>query len=140
VKCAYSRIGSSNSSFHATSFRRLSSMKRGRAMGSSSEILTPATIDIQPLVETPLVVAIIICIFTGVVGGAACSVVVTLSLPAGLMLGGIFGLIFAVLCHRRAVSPGAGLIWGLGFALLLWLVVPAGVVHVIAKGTSAIGR
>jgi hypothetical protein len=37
-------------------------------------------------------------------------------------------------------SPGAGLIWGLGFALLLWLVVPAGVVHVIAEGTSAIGR
>ena len=109
-------------------------------MGISSEILTPPTIDIHPLVETPLVVAIIICIFTGVIGGAACSVVVTLSLPASLILGGIFGLIFAVLCHRRAVSPGAGLIWGLGFALLLWLVVPAGVVHVIAEGTSAIGR
>ena len=109
-------------------------------MGISYGILTPATIDIHALVETPLVVAIIICIFTGVIGGAACSVVVALSLPASLMLGGIFGLIFAVLCHRRAVSPGAGLIWGLGFALLLWLVVPVSVVHVITEGTSAIGR
>ena len=109
-------------------------------MGISSEILAPATIDIHPLMRTPLVVAIMICIFTGVIGGAACSAVVTVWLPASLVLGGIYGLVFAVLCRRRAVSPGAGLTWGLGFALLLWLVVPAGVVHVIAEGMSAIGR
>jgi len=109
-------------------------------MGISSEILTPATIDKYLWVGSPLVVPIIICILTGVIGGAACSAVVTVSLPASLMLGGIYGLVFAVLCHRRAVSPGAGLIWGLGFALLLWLVVPAGVVPAIAEGVSAIGR
>jgi uncharacterized membrane protein YagU involved in acid resistance len=105
-----------------------------------SEFLIPATIDKHPLMGTPQVVPIITCIFIGVIGGAACSAVVTVSLPASLMLGGIYGLVFAVLCHRRAVSPGAGLIWGLGFALLLWLVVPAGVVPVIAEGISAIGR
>jgi hypothetical protein len=108
-------------------------------MEISSEILIPATMHEHPLVESPLVVPIIICILTGVIGGAACSAVVTVSLPASLMLGAIYGLVFAVLCRRRAVSPGAGLIWGLGFAFLLWLVVPAGVVPAIAEEMSAIG-
>ncbi len=109
-------------------------------MEISSEVLNPANIDKHPLVGTRLVVPLIICIFTGVIGGAACSAVVTIPLSASLMLGGIYGLVFAVLCHRGAVSPGAGLIWGLGFALLLWLVVLAGVVPAIAEGMSAIGR
>jgi uncharacterized membrane protein YagU involved in acid resistance len=109
-------------------------------MEISSEILTPATIDKHLLVGTPLVVPIIICIFTGVIAGAACSTVITVSLPVSLMLGGIYGLVFAVLCHRRAVNPGAGLIWGLAFSLLLWLVVPAGVVPALTEGMSAIGR
>jgi len=109
-------------------------------MEVSAELLTPATIDEHPCVGTPLMVPLIICLFTGVIGGAAYSAVVTVSLPAGLMLGGIYGLVFAFSCHRRAVSPGAGLIWGIGFALLLWLVVPAGLVPLIAQGISAIGR
>ena len=109
-------------------------------MQVSAELLTPATIDEHPWVGTPLMVPLVICLFTGVIGGAAYSAVVTVSLPAGLMLGGIYGLVFAFSCHRRAVSPGAGLIWGIGFALLLWLVVPAGLVPLIAQGISAIGR
>jgi len=108
-------------------------------MEISSETLIPASVDIHPLVGTPLMVPIIICIFTGVIGGAVCSAVVTVSFPASIMLGGIYGLLFAVLCHQRAVTPGAGLIWGLGFALLLWLVVPAGVVPALAEELSANG-
>jgi SNF family Na+-dependent transporter len=43
----------------------------------------------------------------------------------GLMLGGLYGLTFALLVGRRATSPGAGLFWGLAFFLLLWLAGPA---------------
>jgi uncharacterized membrane protein YagU involved in acid resistance len=109
-------------------------------MEISSEIPISPTVDKNSFVGTALVVSLIVCIFTGVIGGAAYSAVITVALPASLMLGGIYGLVFAVLCHRRAVSPGAGLIWGLGFALLLWLVVPAGVVPALTEGISAIGR
>jgi hypothetical protein len=41
------------------------------------------------------------------------------------MLGGLFGLLFALLAGRRASGPGAGLLWGLAFFLLLWLAGPA---------------
>jgi uncharacterized membrane protein YagU involved in acid resistance len=43
----------------------------------------------------------------------------------GLMLGGFYGLVFALLAGRRATGPGAGLLWGLAFFLLLWLAGPA---------------
>ncbi len=43
----------------------------------------------------------------------------------GLMLGGLYGLTFALLVGRRASSPGAGLFWSLAFFLLLWLAGPA---------------
>ena len=42
-----------------------------------------------------------------------------------MMLGGLFGLLFALLAGRRASGPGAGLLWGLAFFLLLWLAGPA---------------
>jgi uncharacterized membrane protein YagU involved in acid resistance len=43
-----------------------------------------------------------------------------------LLLGGLFGLAFGILFRRRATSAGAGLIWGMATALLMWLVIPAG--------------
>ena len=44
----------------------------------------------------------------------------------GVWWGAAYGLGFALLCARRASTPGGGLIWGLGYALLLWSLVPAG--------------
>ncbi|MGI8988575.1 MAG: hypothetical protein ACR2I2_03185 [Bryobacteraceae bacterium] len=44
----------------------------------------------------------------------------------GVWWGAAYGLGFALLLARRAFTPGGGLIWGLGYALLLWSVVPAG--------------
>ena len=41
------------------------------------------------------------------------------------MLGGLYGMIFALLVAPRAATPGAGLLWGLGYALLLWLAGPS---------------
>jgi hypothetical protein len=44
-----------------------------------------------------------------------------------IVVGGLFGLAFALLFAQRATTPGAGLIWGLAASLLVWLVIPAGV-------------
>jgi hypothetical protein len=63
----------------------------------------------------------------GVAGGALQSFLLGTSLMSGLAYGGLFGVIFGLFFSRRATSPGAGLIWGLAAALLLWIVVPAGI-------------
>ncbi len=43
-----------------------------------------------------------------------------------LLLAALFGLIFGLFFSKRATSPGAGLIWGIGSAFFLWIAIPAG--------------
>src|ERR1700684_3590231 len=62
----------------------------------------------------------------GGLGGVLGSLLLATSLIQGLLLGGLFGLVFGLLFARRASSGGAGLIWGISCALLLWIVFPAG--------------
>jgi uncharacterized membrane protein YagU involved in acid resistance len=62
----------------------------------------------------------------GCLGGSVIWAIGLASVVTGVALGGLYGLLFALLAARRAVSPGAGLLWGLGYALLLWLAGPAG--------------
>ncbi len=54
-------------------------------------------------------------------------------------MGGLYGLLFAWLSTTRAVSPGAGLLWGLGYALLLWLVGPAGLFPFLSGAMPEMG-
>jgi hypothetical protein len=75
---------------------------------------------------SPRVAAVIAGLLIGCLGGAVIWAIGLASLVGGVALGGLYGLIFALLVARRAVSPGAGLLWGLGYALLLWLAGPAG--------------
>src|SRR5262245_4224432 len=82
---------------------------------------------------------IIICVFVGALGGALATTVVQSSLGAGVSLGVLYGALFALLAARRAVSPGAGLLWGLGFAFALWMAIPAGIVPVLMGGAPAMG-
>jgi uncharacterized membrane protein YagU involved in acid resistance len=70
--------------------------------------------------------AVIICTIVGALGGAICLFLGLASFLTGVVLGGLYGAIFALLGAPRAASPGAGLLWGLGYALLLWLAGPAG--------------
>jgi uncharacterized membrane protein YagU involved in acid resistance len=63
---------------------------------------------------------------TGLAGGIAQRFVLGTPLTHGLLLGGLFGLVFGTFFWRRATSAGAGLIWGMADAFLLWLVLPAG--------------
>ena len=59
-------------------------------------------------------------------------------LVGGVALGGLCGLLFALLAGRRAVGPGAGLLWGLGYAFVLWLAGPAGLFPLLG-GAQAMG-
>ncbi len=53
---------------------------------------------------------------SGLVVGCLCGTMIQAlglaSLVTGMVLGGLYGLLFALLVARRAVSPGAGLLWG----------------------------
>ena len=75
----------------------------------------------------------------GCLGGAAIWVIELASPLTGVALGGLYGLLFALMAARRAVSPGAGLLWGLGYALLLWLAGPAGLFSPWDGGAPAMG-
>jgi hypothetical protein len=64
----------------------------------------------------------------GALGGALQSVLLSTSMIRDVLYGALFGAIFGCFFARRAISLGAGLIWGIAAALLLWIVVPAGIV------------
>ena len=49
-----------------------------------------------------------------------------------ILLGAVYGVVFASLFARRATTPGAGLLWGLAFALALWLIIPANLMPMFA--------
>ncbi len=59
----------------------------------------------------------------GVVGLAGGGLVADWS-PIGSALGAVTGVLFAGLVAPRAADPGAGLLWGLAYGLLLWLLGP----------------
>jgi uncharacterized membrane protein YagU involved in acid resistance len=75
----------------------------------------------------------------GCLGGAVIWAIGLASSVGGVALGGLYGLLFALLAARRAVSPGAGLLWGLGYALLLWMAGPAGLFPLLDGGAPAMG-
>ncbi|MFN8475745.1 MAG: hypothetical protein U0822_26420 [Anaerolineae bacterium] len=69
---------------------------------------------------------IVVSVIVGALGGALMMGLGLASILTGVVLGAVYGLVFALLARPRASSPGAGLLWGLGFALLMWLIGPAG--------------
>jgi uncharacterized membrane protein YagU involved in acid resistance len=89
--------------------------------------------------DAPRLTPIVIGIAVGILGGVACMVVVQASIVTGILLGAVYGLFFTLLAASRANSPGAGLLWGLGYAFLLWLAIPAGLLPVLAGGMPSMG-
>ena len=59
------------------------------------------------------------------------SAALSTSLLGGGLLGATFGLAFGLFFARRATSPGAGLIWGLGSSFLLWILTAGGFFHFV---------
>ncbi len=91
------------------------------------------------VVNSSLLIAAVLSTVTGILGGVLCLLLGQASFATGPVLGGLYGLLFALLCWRRADSPGAGLIWGLGYSFILWLAVPAGLLAVISGGMREMG-
>ncbi|MGA8224239.1 MAG: hypothetical protein WB780_21510 [Candidatus Acidiferrales bacterium] len=71
---------------------------------------------------------------TGGICGAFGSAAIGASTSHTIIFGAIFGLIFWWGFGKRAESPGAGMIWGLGCAALVWLLIPVGIIPLL-KGT-----
>src|SRR5215510_4853472 len=76
--------------------------------------------------HSPLLKYTVVCIAVGGLGGVAATAVGLSSPQAGIILGMLYGLGFSLLASPRALTPGAGLLWGLAYALLLWLANPFG--------------
>ena len=75
----------------------------------------------------------------GALGGAMCMALGLADLVTGVLFGTLYGVLFALLAAPRAHTPGAGLIWGVGFAFLLWLAIPAGLLPVVRDQMPAMG-
>ncbi len=72
----------------------------------------------------------------GAAGGGAFHALGYAPLAPALMLGGLSGLLFALLAGRRASGPGAGLLWGLASFSLLWLAGPATLLPVVTHAAG----
>ncbi|MFN7952172.1 MAG: hypothetical protein U0610_10640 [bacterium] len=62
----------------------------------------------------------------GALGGWVYARMVGRTDAEGVATGAIYGVGLAALGGDRLASPGAGLVWGLGYAFLLWVAWPAG--------------
>ncbi len=94
----------------------------------------------QPQVRrSQLLTAIALSVLVGALGGAQYGALMPVSITAGVLLGGLYGLFFALLAAPRAITPGAGLVWGLGYAFLLWLALPVGILSVMVAGAPEMG-
>jgi hypothetical protein len=84
-------------------------------------------------------VAIVLCVAVGALGGIVAATLLHSSVSSYALLGAMYGLVFAVLAYPRATGAGAGMVWGLGYAVLLWLAIPAGVWPVVTRAMPSMG-
>jgi uncharacterized membrane protein YagU involved in acid resistance len=84
---------------------------------------------------SPLLQYGVICSVVGGLGGIGAAAVGLSSPQTGIILGILYGFGFALLASPRTITPGAGLLWGLAYALLLWLANPLGSSAVIMAAT-----
>ncbi len=76
----------------------------------------------------------------GILGGLAGRLILHAPSAFAILQGAIFGVVFALFFGRRATSAGAGLLWGLAAAFLMWLMVPAGILPFIAGRSHSMGE
>ncbi len=93
-----------------------------------------AAIDIETNVRKLFRTELTIGLVVGLAGGVVQSLALGTPMPHGLVVGALFGVVFAVFFERHASSAGAGLIWGLAAAFLIWLIFPAGLGPLFNRG------
>lgn len=99
-------------------------------------ISTPSSIQPAPAtnISPSTLIRLVACAVVGGVGGAtAISPVVV-----GMVVGALLGLLFALLVAPRVRTIGSGLVWGLFYAVLSWVIGPAGLLSVVG-GTAQMG-
>ena len=92
------------------------------------------TIEVESRVRSFAKIEVMLGLLVGMAGGVVQSFALGTPLTHELAVGAAFGLAFALLFDRRATSAGAGLIWGLAAAFLMWVVFPAGLGPVYSRG------
>ena len=86
----------------------------------------------------PLLVPVLAAALAGAAGAALGAAVLGAPAAAGALAGAAAGGAFALLFARLCTSPGAGLVWGLAWSFLLWILVfGAGTVHLGASMAGA---
>jgi uncharacterized membrane protein YagU involved in acid resistance len=95
------------------------------------------------MINAKRAVPLVLCTVTGLAGGIALMPAVHASVLTGPLLGALSGLVFGVLFFNRALDRGSGLLWGLAYALVLWLTTVTGPLVIMANlspGTFATDR
>jgi hypothetical protein len=103
-------------------------------MGGTQSV---AAIDVETKVGGFTRTGVALAVLVGLCGGAVQSLTLRAPVTHGLIAGAAFALVFALFFGRRATSAGAGLIWGLASAFLMWIVFPAGFGPMFGKGFHA---
>ncbi len=85
---------------------------------------------------SPRATTVVIGLLIGALGGTLQGLLLASSVGQSLLGGVLFGATFGLFFAKRATSAGAGLIWGLAFAVLVWIVFPAGVLPLLAGAAS----
>jgi hypothetical protein len=75
---------------------------------------------------------ILIGLSAGLAGGLARGVALQRPILTSALYGAVFGLLFTLLVARRASSAGTGLIWGLGSAFTIWLLLSSRVMPIFS--------
>src|SRR5947209_3221656 len=81
----------------------------------------------------------IVGLIVGGAGGFAAMFVTHGTGLAWLFTGAVYGAVFGCLFARRCVRPGAGIVWGLGYAFLLWIAIPVTLVPLMRGEMAAMG-
>jgi uncharacterized membrane protein YagU involved in acid resistance len=83
---------------------------------------------------------VLTCAATGLLGGLALMSAAHASIVTGPVLGVLYGALFALLFTNRALSTGSGLLWGLAYALLLWLAVVTVILQLVDAGVTSLDQ